>query len=132
MPRKSKQSKERFVGFARDMIESNEFVALSPRSKALLFDIAVQYNGYNNGALVASWAYMRDLRGWRSKSGLSKSRKELVDTGFLLITDYQGRYTKLATYYAITWRSIDATNHSNPTVAAPGTWKKNRRTVFWG
>ena len=130
MPRHPKRrNKERFVGLPKHMVESEEFVALCPRSKVLLLDVALQYNGFNNGALVASWAHMRDVRGWRSKAALSKSRKELVDTGFLLITDYQGKYTKLATYYAITWRSIDATNHSAETITAPGTWKINRRTT---
>ena len=72
---------------------------------------------------------MRDFRGWKSKSGLHSSRKELVETGFLQVTDYQGQYTKLATYYAITWRPLDDTDHSRSTTTAPNCWKKNRRTV---
>ena len=97
-----RRHQEPFIGFPKHMVESNEFLALGPRSKSLLLDVAVQYNGFNNCAAVASWAQMRDFRGWKSKSALAKARKELVETGFLLITNYQGRYTKLATYFAIT------------------------------
>ena len=130
MAQRKRNTKVRYVGLPKHMIESDEFVALSPRAKALLIDVALQYNGFNNGALVASWAHMRDVRGWRSKAALSSSRKELVDTGFLVITHYQGRQKKLPTYFAITWRAVDDTEHSDPTIAAPNTWKKNLSPVF--
>ena len=117
------------------MLESDEYVALSPRAKQLLIDVALQYNGFNNGALAAAWSYMRESRGWRSKSTLAKARGELVDAGFLIVTHYQGNLLKRSTYFAISWRAIDETKHTvdvKPTVTAPRSWRTKNIGPYTG
>ena len=116
-----------FLALPHRMLNSPEYCALSRNARALLVDIAAQYKGLNNGDLSAEWSSMR-RRGWPSKTTLHKARKELVETGFIVVTRRHGRLTKLPTCYAITWQAIDATNNTveiPPSPRALNLWKKS-------
>jgi len=107
------------------LLLSREYAALRNGARALLIDVAAQYNGYNNGALTAAWKPMQD-RGWKSKRGLYRARDELLETGFLVITHYQRSTSRRPIYYAITWEGIDETKHTRdqrPSVVPLNTWK---------
>jgi hypothetical protein len=114
----------KFAAFPALMLNHPNFAALSPRAKALLFPLAAQYNGRNNGDLCASFSVMRS-HGWTSNDQLKKALRELLASGFLIQTR-QGRRPNLASLYALSWRPIDecAGKHElAATVTAPNSWK---------
>ncbi|MFM0544002.1 hypothetical protein PQR29_04665 [Paraburkholderia strydomiana] len=102
--RKSKGS-ERFVGVPFWVMNHVSFRAASHRSRALLFDVLLQYNGRNNGTLVVCDKALKPL-GWNSRDGLTKAKKELIDLG-LLVETRAGAKPNKASWYAISWRPLD-------------------------
>ena len=121
---KRKQGGGQFAAFPLQMLKHPSFAALSPRAKALLFPLASQYNGRNNGDLCASFSVMRP-HGWTSNDQLQKGLRELQDTGFLIQTR-QGRRPNVASLYALSWRPINECGGKlelASTVTAPNTWK---------
>ena len=86
--------------------DSPDFIGLSAKAIKLLVDMAVQFNGHNNGALTASMAYMKQ-RGWNSNRALNSALSELLDARMVIRTR-EGRFRpRIAALYAITWRAID-------------------------
>jgi hypothetical protein len=82
--------------------------ALSKQGRLLLVDIAMQFNGQNNGNLSAAPAIMR-LYGWNSNGTITRGLEELCALGFLELTRQGGR--NRASLYALTWVGIDAGPH---------------------
>ncbi|MEM5459639.1 hypothetical protein VSR69_33005 [Paraburkholderia phytofirmans] len=85
---------------------SDAFLTLSGNGVKLLVDIAQQYNTRNNGALLCSWRYMNEKRGWRSQETLNRARLELLERDLIFLT-VQGRMPNKASWYAITWAALD-------------------------
>lgn len=108
--RKAKASKldvGRFTALPHNVIHSVEFRALGYAARALLFDIAAQYNQKNNGKLVCCMKYLKPL-GWTSNDTISRSLKALIKSG-LLIQTRQGMMPPCsqAAWFAIGWFSLD-------------------------
>ena len=82
---KSGRYDEPFVGFPKSVLESNSLRDLSPHACKLLFEIARQYKGDNNGNLTAAWTILKS-RGWRSKTTLYRCKKELLERGLIYMT----------------------------------------------
>ena len=101
---KGRQSTKSFVMFPHELLEHVSVSLLSPRGAKLLLDIAVQYNGHNNGDLCAPLSLMKK-RSWNSSDQLFKARKELIDRG-LIKTSRQGGLNKCS-LFALTWFQID-------------------------
>lgn len=104
-----------FMKLPRPVYNSDNFRKLSPSGLKLLIDIAIQYNGRNNGDLQASLEPMRH-RGWVSSSTLNRAKRELEYYGFIELTRQGGLgYCSL---YAVTWEAIDdcgGKTHVRPT-----------------
>ncbi|SFC31639.1 hypothetical protein SAMN05660479_01473 [Microbulbifer thermotolerans] len=114
-----------FAAFPHRMVNHPHFAALTPRAKALLFPLVAQYNGHNNGDLCASFSKMR-AHGWTSNDQLQKALRELLETGFLILTR-QGRRPNVPSLYALSWRPIDECGGKlevSATVTAPNTWRE--------
>lgn len=94
-----------FVALPWVVIDSPAYQGLSPYGKALLIDIARQYNQSNNGALRCGKAYMQP-RGWNSMDTLTKAKRELLDAGLIYETVKGARPNK-ASWYAVTWHALD-------------------------
>ena len=105
----------RFLRLPRPVYDSDNFRKLSASAVKLLIDMAIQYNGGNNGDLQASLNPMRQ-RGWRSSSTLNRARQELVYYGFIELTRQGG--LGCCSLYAITWEGID---HCNGKIQVPST-----------
>lgn len=107
-PRKDKPSARwgggGFNAVPHRVLVSEKFATLSPQATKLLIDLLSQYRGNNNGDLCAAMSLM-EPRGWKSKAGHSKALKELIDTGFVILTRQGGRNTP--SLYAITFYAID-------------------------
>ncbi|WP_049639222.1 hypothetical protein [Methylophilus sp. TWE2] len=99
----------RFTALPHSVIMSMEYRALNHAACRLLIDIAAQYRGDNNGALVACSKYLKPL-GWRSNDTITKALKELVQGGFLIMTR-QGMRPPLSrpSWYALGWLGLDIT-----------------------
>ena len=93
-----------FLRLPRPVYSSHNFIMLSPSAIKLLIDIAIQYNGRNNGDLQASLEPMRN-RGWVSSSTLNRAKRELEYYGFIELTRQGG--LGCCSLYALTWEAID-------------------------
>ena len=94
-----------FVAMPWAVLDSPAYQALSHPGKALLMEFARQYVRDNNGRLLASMAYLKG-RGWSSNSLLTRTKKELIDAGFIHETA-KGQRPNKASWYAVTWRVLD-------------------------
>lgn len=102
---RQRKAKGRFVGIPYNVANSQQFGKLSYRAKALIVDLLLQYNGRNNGSLSACHALMKN-RGW-SKATLHRSLKELIETGFVVVTRQGWKQRGKPTLLAVTWNGID-------------------------
>jgi hypothetical protein len=94
-----------FVALPLSVLSSPAYRGLSVYARALLVDVAMQYGGKNNGQILASRNHMEPL-GWRSADTLAKALKELQEAKLLFRT-VQGQRPNKASWYALTWRTLD-------------------------
>jgi hypothetical protein len=88
------------------VLNSAAYMTLSGQAIKLLYDVAMQYNTYNNGALLASWRHMSERRGWTSADALNKAKAELIEHQLLEQT-VQGHLPNKASWYGLTWYALD-------------------------
>ena len=81
------------------------YARLSHPARGLLFELARQFVGDNNGRLLASGAYLAK-RGWKSADVITRAKRELLDAGFIFET-VKGHRPNRASWYAVTWRTLD-------------------------
>jgi hypothetical protein len=93
-----------FIGIPKRALDSKAFGSLSAHATKLALDLARQYRGNNNGDFSAAWADMRQ-RGWRSPGTLHAAKKQLVASGFGLLTRQGGKNS--CSLFALTWWPID-------------------------
>ena len=106
---KRKQIKERFAGIPHYAMKCDSYISLSYSAKALLLELAYQYNGKNNGDLIITHSWFKS-RGFKSNTTMYKARDELYQKGFIVINAYGGKSAggkKLPTLYALTWASVN-------------------------
>lgn len=96
---------ETFIGFPSALLNSKKFVSLSAHAAKLLFDVAAQYRGDNNGDLSVAWKLMKP-RGWRSEDTLNKAKRELLEAEFIFETR-KGHRPNVCSLFALTWRALD-------------------------
>jgi hypothetical protein len=96
---------EPFLALPYSVLNSKKFTALSAQAVKLLFDVASQYRGDNNGDLSAAWKLMKP-RGWRSEETLHRAKHELIEAAFLFETR-KGYRPNVCSLFALTWRKLD-------------------------
>lgn len=119
---KNRKSQGQYLALPRNVTGSEKFIKLSAHAVKLLVDLGRQYHGKNNGDLCMTWSMMKN-RGWKSQDTLNKARKELVDTGFIMLTRQGGMHQP--SLYAITWQKIDECGGKlevRATTAPPANW----------
>lgn len=89
------------------VLNSTAYLTLSGQAVKLLYDVAMQYNMSNNGALLASFRYMSEKRGWRSSDALQKAKQELISHELMLET-VKGQRPNKASWYGLTWLALDS------------------------
>jgi hypothetical protein len=97
-----------FAGIPRVVMKHPDYVALSPSAKALLFELAYQYKGKNNGDLTVAISVLQE-RGFRSRTTVTKATGELL-AARLIVQTRQGRFTNpggVCALYAVTWVPVD-------------------------
>lgn len=88
------------------VLNSKAYTSLSSPAIKLLYDVAMQYNTFNNGALLSSWRHMSEKRGWSSADQLTKAKAELIDKS-LIVQTVQGQRPNKASWYGLTWLALD-------------------------
>ncbi len=107
-----------FIAVPRRLPKSVEWRGLSGRSTKLLFDLASQYSGKNNGRLCPSFEVMKRDHGWTSKDQLIKAKQELLECSFVVQTR-KGRAPRTAEWVGLTWWKLD---YEKSMEIDPGTW----------
>lgn len=100
---KGRRTSGRFVLVPLTVLDSPAYAALGWPARALLFEMAGQYTGSNNGDLAAAHA-VHQARGWACRS-LQRATAELEAAGFIVRTRQGGR--NACNLYALTWQPID-------------------------
>ena len=128
---KGRSESGRFLKLPHIVLNNEDYINLSYKSKALLTDLAMQYNGHNNGDFSAALGVMRK-RGWTRNATLSAATKELVEANLILKTR-EGKFLNpgaKCTLYAITWEPIDDCYGKDlevkATIKAPRSFSKNK------
>jgi len=103
-----------FVMLPGAVLRSPGYRALSHTARSLLVDIAMQYKGGNNGALVACEKYLRPL-GWQSKDVISRKVKELLEKGLMIKTRQGGLNSP--SLFALSFHNLDRDNRHEPGMA---------------
>lgn len=94
-----------FMAIPLSVIESKAYVGLSHTAKALLFELARQYRGDDNGRLLLSRKSLA-ARGWKSPEVIQRARDQLIGAGFVYVT-VTGHRPNKASWYAVTWQTLD-------------------------
>ena len=94
-----------FVALPWSVLDSEAYQRLSHPAKALLLEVARQYHSDDNGRMLLSNRYLA-TRGWRSADVSSRAKRELLNAGLIFETVKGARPNK-ASWYAITWQSLD-------------------------
>ncbi len=102
---KGKRDGGAFIAIPVSVLNSCAYLQSTAHARMLLFDLAVQYRGNNNGDLSATWAAMQE-RGWRSKETLTRAKRELQELG-LIVETRMGARPNRASLYALTWHALD-------------------------
>ena len=117
------------------VFDTKEYAALRPGEVKLLLDLLMQFNGANNGDLVATWDTM-SRRGWRSQRQMQERLHGLLRQGWVVVTRAGGR--NLPSLYALTWLAIDACDgKEDPSFAEsvrsrrPLDWWRTERGGWW-
>lgn len=94
-----------FVRLPNVVLDSPGYRAASHPARSLLVDIARQFNGKNNGKLVACSKYLRPL-GWKSSQTVAAAMQQLLELG-LLVETRKGGFPNTASWFALAWRDLD-------------------------
>lgn len=100
-----KRDSGRFIQLPCVVLESAAYRGLNHAARSLLTDLAMQYVGDNNGALVACEKYLKPL-GWKSNQSVTRALKELQDAKLIQQTRL-GMRPNRAAWYALTWLALD-------------------------
>jgi len=97
----------RFTALPHAVIHSLQYRQLGFAARALLFDIAAQYDRTNNGKLVCCSKYLKPL-GWNSNGTVTRALRELKESGLLIETriGMMPPYSRAA-WFAIGWLDLD-------------------------
>lgn len=105
--KKARRDSGRFILVPVPVLESAVYKALGTSARALMWDIASQYRGDNNGRLLAGWTFMSTERGWRGPNTLQRAKDELVASAALVVETRMGMRPNRSAWFACTWWPID-------------------------
>ena len=121
---KGRRNQGRFMGIPHIVLENPDYYNLSTKSKALLIEIAYQYNGKNNGDMTVARKILK-TRGWNRNATITSAIKELMAANLIVRTRegfFQNPASRCA-LYALSWHPIDACDGKDldvsPTITPP-------------
>ncbi len=101
------RSCQTFIMLRHDMMDSLAWKSLHPIAISIWLLIARRYNGYNNGDIPLSCREVASAL-HVSKDTAAKHFKELIDTGFIFVTENSGfnRKQRVSRRFALTHAPI--------------------------
>lgn len=102
---KEKRDGESHIGVPHCVLNSAAYLGLNAYARMLLWDLAAQYRGNNNGDMCMAWKLMKP-RGWKSEETLSKAKLELLEARLIVETRKGARPNKCS-LFALTWYALD-------------------------
>lgn len=93
------------VAIPFSVLNGAAYLGLNAHARMLLFDLAAQYRGNNNGDLCAAFNPLR-ARGWKSEETLNNAKRSLLEAGLIFETRKGGFPNKCA-LFALTWYALD-------------------------
>lgn len=102
--KKKKPKSTPFILIEKTLLKSNEWAKLSSIARDLYLELKCNYNGYNNGQLIASYTYIRKKYGY-GYGTISKGFRELISNDFISQTqrgELAGLFGKKANAYKLT------------------------------
>jgi hypothetical protein len=100
-----KKSGPPFAQLYRHVFQSKEFRRLTPGARSLLLEFALRFNGHNNGNLEMTARQFKEA-GLGSEPTMRKYIRELVNTGWIVVTRYGGLRSG-PNLHALTYWGID-------------------------
>ena len=100
-----------FAGIPRIVLDTDDFRQLPATAKVVLFALAYQYQGNNNGDLTAAHSVIKRW-GIASKTTLGNAVETLLKAD-LIVRTREGRFLNpggQCALYALTWQPIDECN----------------------
>ncbi|OGS93307.1 MAG: hypothetical protein A2061_06495 [Gallionellales bacterium GWA2_59_43] len=94
------------VAIPFSVLNGAAYLGLSAHARMLLFDLAAQYRGNNNGDLCAAFKSLMRARGWKSEETLNNAKRSLLEAGLIFETRKGGFPNKCA-LFALTWYALD-------------------------
>lgn len=112
-----------FAGIPRKVMDSAVFPSLSDAAVRLLLELTSYHDGYNNGALFASYRSL-GKRGMGSHSKVERAFAELIQAGFIVKTKDASKRENTADCYTLTWMpatpySRDGSRKDMPLLPSP-------------
>lgn len=102
---KEKRDGNGHVGVPHCVLDGAAYLGLNAHARMLLWDLAAQYRGNNNGDLCMAWKLMRK-RGWKSEETLNKAKLELLES-CLIVETRKGARPNKCSLFALTWYALD-------------------------
>jgi hypothetical protein len=105
---KHKKNKGRFAGVPVIVMNHPDYIGLGYSARALLFELALQCTGRNNGKLCAIHAQLIERGFGKGSDTVTKATKELVKANLIVCTKVGmfGNGKREPNYYALTWQPI--------------------------
>lgn len=95
----------RYIALPASVLTSQAYMSLSHTAKSLLIEVALQRMGGDNGRLLLSQRYLA-TRGWHSGDVILRAKRELL-AAKLIYETVQGHRPNKASWYALTWYTLD-------------------------
>jgi hypothetical protein len=105
-----------FSAIPWSVLDCPAYALLSHVARSLLLELARQYVRDNNGRLLASRAHLAK-RGWKSADVIHRAKHELIEAGFIAEM-VKGHRPNKASWYAITWQTLNRLQGFDPGAAA--------------
>ncbi len=103
-----------FIALPFSVLDCPGYAKLSHPARSLLLEVARQLKGHDNGRMLLSHAHLVK-RGWKSADVINRAKKELIAHNFIFET-VKGQRPNKASWYAVTWRSLDKLHGFDPGV----------------
>jgi hypothetical protein len=106
LPDGHEQKNESFFKSEHALYANNRYLRLTGTQRALLHDLCATHNGRNNGDLVLTPQFCKNLN-W-DYGTVKKNKRALLDSGLIRLVGYKPLNNfKMMSLYAIAWRKID-------------------------
>ena len=94
----------RYTALPHSLLDSTAFMSASHMARSLLYELARQHDGKNNGHMHLSTKWLKS-RGWTSTNSVQRAKVELIKCQLILKTR-EGGLNAGADKFALTWLAI--------------------------